>query len=174
MGLKGEVYISEGKRPIWQLIIASVLFTLGLILLLMAFTDYELIQVEGRTHGFDFGALWVSLFCFSNGLVFSVVQNLHFDLTHKKLKKEYSLGPIKWGVWRSLPKIEYISIFKQLKKNGKYVYEVNFWHGGNKHFNVYESLDKRACLEMGKIMAQRLHLDILDATEANNYKWLDV
>ena len=171
--VRKNIIISEGNRPIWQTCIAAFLYTLALILLGMFFLAYEVVPFEVGSSKGDFRIFYVAVLCIVQGFLFSVVKSIFFDLKKKRYKEQYSVGPIKIGRWKNLPEIDYVSIFKQPKSDGNYIYEVNLWHQRNRHFNVYESINLNPIFEMGKEIAKSLDVDLLDATEPNNHKWIE-
>lgn len=171
---KRNIIISEGNRPLWQIIIAALFYTLAFILLGMFFFGYEIVFQEEIDSQGDIGAVWTAGFCISQGILFSSVKHIFFDLTNKKYKEQYQVGPIKIGRWKTLPKIDYVSVFKQPKENGNYIFETNLWYQGNKHFNIYENLYLDPAFLMGESVAKTLEVKLLDATEANNFKWVNL
>jgi len=108
------------------------------------------------------------------GFGFSSIKNVLFDLKNNKYKDEYAVGPIKFGRWKKLPKIKYVSLFKQPLKDGNYIFEVNLWYKRNKHFNIYKNNYFETALEMAFYIASKLNIKLLDATKANDYKYLDM
>ena len=168
---KNKTIISEGNRPIWQIVIASLLFTLGFILCIMFFFGYDPFPEKNSVTKGDYGSLYLALLCFTQGFIFSVVKSILFDMGKLKYKEQYQIGPIKFGVWKELPKIEYVSVFRQLKADGNIIYEVNLWYDRNKHFNIYENTDQLPAFAMGEEVAKTLKVGLLDATIPNNNKW---
>ena len=166
-----NVIISEGNRPFWQLVIAAIHYTAIFFLLFFFFTKFEFTTSTKKLKG-SLGLLELALFLIPSALAFSVVRNFLFDLEHKKYKIEYCLGPVRIGKWQSLPEIEYVSVFKQPKADGNYVFEVNLWYNRNKHFNIYESENLKPAFLMGENVANSLEVRLLDATVANNSKWV--
>jgi hypothetical protein len=165
--------IKEGNRPIWQLALAALFFTLSVLLLFLFFSNWgnttDLTKLKGRV-----GFLVFSIMTFANGLFFSIVRDCIFDLQKERYKIQYSVGPIRVGKWKGLPEIEYISVFRQLLTNGNYVFETNLWYAQNRHFKIYENLERTPAFEMGKEVAEILKVNLLDATEPNNFKWVDL
>lgn len=107
-----NIIISEGNRPLWQLIIAAIHYTAIISLLFFFFTDFEFSletkKLKRSIHLFEF-----ALFLLPSALAFSVVRNVLFDLENLKYKIEYCVGPVRYGKWKILPEIEYVSVFKQ-------------------------------------------------------------
>jgi len=171
---KGSVIISEGERPIWQMVIAAFFYTLtfgGLSywFYLLKFRAFDLEIIETTAWIIAFSILLLSV-----GIRFSVVNNVLFNLDINMYKDEYAVGPIKFGRWKILPDIKYVSVFKQPLKEEDYIFEVNLWYGKNKHFNIYRNIDCEFTLEMGFHIANKLNVKLLDATKRNNYNYLDM
>ncbi|WP_339707436.1 hypothetical protein [uncultured Kriegella sp.] len=169
-----KIIISEGNRPFWQSVIASFFYTISVVFTGMFFFGYEIFPSEGVSPKWDFGVIWLAIACTTQGVLFSSVKRVFFDLDTKRYKVQYSVGPIHVGRWTSLPNVEYVSVFQQAKKDGNYIFETNLWYQKNKHFNVYESIDPEPAFAMGKLVALKLNLDLLDATQPKNYVWVKV
>ncbi|AXG73807.1 hypothetical protein DVK85_05970 [Flavobacterium arcticum] len=116
------------------------------------------------------------------GLRFSLIQNILFDIKHKRFKKEFDIGFTKFGKWKQLPNIEYISVFQQGvssdsdgdgRKSYGIIYNVNVWHQTSKHFTIYSNTESDPALEMGKHIAASLNTDLLDATDPHNRIWIE-
>lgn len=177
-----DIIISEGVRPLWHRIIAAFLYTVILLLLvLLVFSvnlSAELYVVKQLIHSAEFIFL---LFVFA--LRFSTVRTLYFDLNERKYKKEFSVGPICVGKWKSLPNIEYISVFRQIVSSdpdGDGVgmldirYDINVWHDTSKHFTIYSGFTVEPVFEIARYIALKLKVDLLDATIPNNFKWVEL
>ncbi|WP_089886702.1 hypothetical protein [Kriegella aquimaris] len=167
-----KIIISEGNRPFWQSVTASFFFTISVILMAMFFFGYEVFPSEGVSSRWDFGVLWLAIACASQGVLFSSVKRVFFDLDTKRYKVQHSVGPVCVGQWKTLPEIDYVSVFRQPKSDGHYIFETNLWYQKNKHFNIYESVDPELAFAMGKSVAQKLNIDLLNATTPNNYFWV--
>ena len=165
--------ISEGNRPLWQRVIAAVLYTAILLLLYMFFIGLEFTLETKKLKG-SFSLIEIAIFLLMPSLSFSVVKDLLFDINNKQYKIQYCVGPIKVGNWRPLPNVEYVSVFKQLLQDGEYVYEVNLWYHRNRHFELYKISDVATAFEMGKHIAQGLDIKLLDATVPNKNKWIEL
>ena len=173
--MKSEnIIISEGERPIWQMVIAAFFYTLSFgslsywffILKFKAF-DLGIVDVTGWVIAF-------SVLFLSVGIKFSVINNVLFNLDFNTYKDEYAVGPIKYGKWQALPDVKYVSVFDQPLKEGNYIFEVNLWYEKNKHFNIYRNSHYEPALEMGFHIANKLNVKLLDATVPNNFKYLDM
>ncbi|WP_299800421.1 hypothetical protein [uncultured Maribacter sp.] len=165
---KNNIIISEGNRPLWQLVIAAIHYTAIVTLLIFYFTDFDF-TLKTSIHTFE-----LIILILPSAIAFSVVKNVLFDLNNRKYKQQYCVGPIKYGKWKNLPEIEYVSVFKQPLVNGDFVFETNLWHSTNQHFNIFESEIKDPVFLLGKNIAKVLKVDLLDATIPNNYKWIEI
>jgi len=168
-----NVIISEGNRPLWQLIIAAIHYTAILALLFFFFAKFEFTTETKKLRG-TLGLLELAILLLTSALAFSMVKNFLFDLNERKYKIEYCIGPFHFGKWQKLPEIQYVSVFRQPKQDGNYIYEANLWYQRNKHFNVYESDIKAPAFKMGENIAKILNVKLLDATEPNNFRWINL
>jgi hypothetical protein len=165
--MKDEVIISQGKRSLWHNIIAAFFYALGIIAVYFFFFGFESsIPILGR----KFDAFELILYSFVIAFYFSVVKSYHFDFTNNLYKKQQAFLWFKLGKWNPLPELEYISVFQ--KEEG--VYEINLWYIGNKHFKIYHMFDEAEAMKVGKQLAISLRIDLLDATVANDSKWIEL
>jgi hypothetical protein len=168
-----NIIISEGVRPLWQTLLATAFFTLAVIMFGMFFFGYELFPADGISNKGNFGVFYIATACTAQGILFSSVKSVLFDLGKNKFKEEYGVGPLRLGRWKKLPKIEYVSVFRQLKGNGSYTYEVNLWFKKNRSLTIYENGDLKTTFAMGESTAKALNVDLLNATEPNAFKWVN-
>jgi len=47
------------------------------------------------------------------------------------------------------------------------------WYKGNKHYKMYAFDKKAQAMEFASLAAARLKIDLLDATEKGNSKWIE-
>lgn len=168
---QNEIVVSEGSRPFWQTIIAALLFTLSIGLLLyfvylLSIVDYENTKQLNGSASF----LKLSVFAFVGALRFSLVKTLYINLEKEKLKTEFAVGIFKYSYFSNIPVLEYVSVFKN---PNKYEFEVNLWYKGNKHFNVSNFDEFEPAFQFGLLFSNRLNIDLLDATEKGNSKWIE-
>ncbi|MEL1244703.1 hypothetical protein AAEO56_10560 [Flavobacterium sp. DGU11] len=104
---------------------------------------------------------------------------IKFDVAGRRFKKEYTVGLLRLGMWRKLPQIDYISVFKQLGSSDEgeslfIRYDVNVWYNDTKHFTIYTHPDKSQSYSMAMRLAVKLNVDMLDATIPNDFKWVEL
>lgn len=109
-------------------------------------------------------------------------EGFELDLQEKRYRNIYSVFAINFGSWKKLPEIEYVSVFKTIKKSrarviaaeanlGFEVYKLNLFYNKNKHIETYVTDDKEDAFKVAKHIALALTIDILDATETEKV-WL--
>lgn len=167
-----EIVVSEGKRPFWQIVIAAFFYTATLFLLFYCF--YLLFQMTGdddvsKVKGASF-FLQLAAYVFAAGLSFSVVKTVYVNTTNKKLRTELSVGIIKVNYYSRIPELEYVSVFRNPQTDK---YEVNLWCQGNKHYNIFEFDEFKPAFDFGLQYSNKLNIDLLDASERGNFKWID-
>jgi hypothetical protein len=52
-------------------------------------------------------------------------------------------------------------------------YQVNLWYLQNKHYKMYKLTEEEHALKFGAMVAKKLNIDLLDATERGINKWVD-
>ncbi|TRW22855.1 hypothetical protein FMM05_16510 [Flavobacterium zepuense] len=170
-----DIIISERERPVWQSVLATVSYVLMVIFIgLMIYGVYEL---PGRQGFKAFVSCFnCAVFMLVFGLRFSVVTSICFDMATRRYKKEYRVGRVKFGRWKQLPEIEYVSVFKQAivlpGEDNAHMYTVNVWYGHNQHFTIYTKADGKPAYDMALFIATRLKVDMLDATDPQNKIWI--
>lgn len=167
--MKDEVIISQGKRSLWHNIIAALLYTVAIGSVLLFFFGLEF-SFERTYMEREVAYLQLAAFTFAGAFYYSVIQTYYFDFTNNLYKHERSFLMFKQGKWNPLPELEYISVFQ--KEEG--VYEINLWYIGNKHFKIYHMFDEAEAMKVGKQLAISLRIDLLDATVANDSKWIEL
>jgi len=118
MTKKKSIIISHGQRPLWHLIVAATFYTLSILIITSNIFSFKVTYL-----GFLIEKNWIEIlyllsFTLPIALRYSAMVYTYLDIDKNKIKKEYTLGFFRWGFWKSLPKIKYISIFKQsINKN---------------------------------------------------------
>jgi len=104
------------------------------------------------------------------------------NLSSKKYREIYAVLGIKFGKWKDLPPVEYVSVFKA-KENKRVqglgasanfsneVYKLNLFYNRNKKIEAYITEDLEDAFMNAKYISEILNIDILDATERES-KWV--
>lgn len=147
-----DILISTKERPIWQKVLAALLFTLMLACIY-------------------FFALKLAGICFVFAIRCSLMKDYYFDLKDKQYKIVKRIGFVEIGKWRDFHDLDYISIFK----NKKDILEVNLWYNENEHFNLGTIDDLPIALKVGRKIAQKLQIDLWDAgTDPRHGQWVEL
>lgn len=164
------IIISERHRPIWQIPIAALFFTLAFgpifYKLFLGLTSDAPLQL-------GLGDFHISIYFCALGVSFTYKKRVYIDLTHSKFKPCFEVGPLKFGKWVTIKTYEYVSVFHQSLTDGSYIYEVNLWYDNNKHFQLYEKNDYNEAILMAYQISEELKIELLDTTVPHNYKWID-
>lgn len=168
--MKSDIIISESDRPLWQILIAAFFFTLASALMIYNHFNWATSNVSTKfiTSNFEVAAYLTAI-----GIGFCFKKSIHVDILNSKFRPTFGLGPLNIGQWQTIKNYQYVSVFRQPLKGGSYTYEVNLWYDNNKHFELYEENDYKDAFVMGFELSEELNIDLLDATEPNNYKWID-
>lgn len=106
------------------------------------------------------------------------------NLENKTYRKIYSIVGLNFGKWQALPEAEYVSIFATKETIKVWassatmnvtddIYMINIFHNTNKKIEVCNAYSRKDAFDIGAHVAFTLDTDLLDATETNNFKWMD-
>ena len=164
-----DVYISNGKRPLWQLLIAAALYAASFYFVYMFVVRYQ-VSIGKNNKGLA-GLMEIAIFCFAGGVGFSRVVDYRFDLKEKKYRIIYNFGFVRLGKTYTFDSIDYIAVYFNRTTD---VYEVNLWYNKNKHFALVLYEDDKSALDAGKALAIKLTVDLWDATDPQNGDWIEL
>ncbi|WP_340199585.1 hypothetical protein [Ascidiimonas sp. W6] len=171
--MKGSKVITlAGRRPIWQLLIASLCFTVAFYIFYVFVSNLHA-DLKGKQLNQHLQMLAPAATLIVFGTAFSMNKLIHFDISQKQFKIAYVLGFIKYGKWISINDFNYVSVFKQPLSNGSSSIDINVWYNTNKKIRVIRQNSKELAIKTAKDIARKLELDLLDATNANNHKWIN-
>ncbi|QIE59561.1 hypothetical protein G5B37_08300 [Rasiella rasia] len=164
---KIDAYFSHGNRPLWQTIIAALCFASALGLVYSFVMGLDFVHKRGKwpLQIFEIVAILISA-----GVRFSIVNDYLFDLQHDQFKIIHNVGPIRWGKWRALKSVDYISVFQ--KNEGYFL--INLWYNTNKHITLTASDDYSKGMEVGAKIAKQLNIALLDASNPRDSQWVDM
>lgn len=165
-----KIFIAGGRRPLWQVIIAAALFTVGFFIFLkLSYDGYKrAVFFKGVAHGLE-----MLIYFWGAATGFTFTKGIQIDAQNSKFKNTFEIGPLKLGEWKKIPNPEYVSVFQQPLSNGDYIFEVNLWYDTNKHWELYTNPDYKEAFLIGFDLSEQLDIDLLDATTPNDYKWID-
>lgn len=142
-----------------------------------------------------FGAIGVGVFGIFNLVYFALVPLLfgfmmlktegsEIDLESKTYRKTNSILGFSLGKWQPLYDTEYVSVFNTTEDitvralsaettNSFPIIVLNIFYQKNKKLTVYKTKNLRDAFDVASHIADALLIDLLDATEKNDYKWVD-
>ena len=163
-----EVCVFEGKRKWYELILASVFYSIFIYLFILlfnnAFPDLSLIGFLKRLAS----TIAIGGFCFGKGLQFSATFNMLVDLDTNTIVSRYIVGPFTYDSKTKAAEFEYVSFFKNKDDS----FGTNLWYKVNRHFKMYSFENEEAARKFSVEIAKKLNIDLLDATEKGNSKWI--
>lgn len=176
MGVKEKpkvIIVGGGKLPFWKIILSAVIYTI------IAYYLFVWIQITISSKSFAVSMTALTSVIYIIGLLLplvlslSVVTTKYIDVFNAKLTKEYRIGPFKKRIFKDIPELEYVSVFKEDKNSD---FEINIWykHKGHKRFNIGVFEKKQEAMEYAEVVAKTLKIDFLDATERGNSKWIEL
>ena len=157
------VYIS--KRPFWHFLIALVFY---FIIFLMVLKMFELLYSGKVLYGLRFVLAILVLFVCAAGLTF--VKRVYTNSGLKSIRFNFTLFRIPLGKDNVFRDVKYISVYKNYSDRD---YEIKIWLSDTKKITVSVHLDAKSAFQLASSIANGLEIDILDATEKGNFKWIE-
>lgn len=155
------IIISQDQKPFYQNVFAAILYTLTLFTLCVSIHYLSIRWIAVGLKCLELAS--VLLFA---ALKFSVIRKIYLNTTTSKLTIEYCVKSIKlYSV--TISNMNYVSIFK---KRTDSPYQINLWYHTNKHFNICTFKKSKEAFEIAQKFANKLNIDLLDATENGNSK----
>jgi hypothetical protein len=166
-----ELIVSEGKRPFWMLLMAAICFTLVIYNLYnLAIAFFEPGFNEGQATILIPDTIQSVTTMMLSGIAFSITKTVLIDTDKDLLISRFCVGPFSKDVKSKVPQLEYVSVFLDPKER----FQVNLWYIGNKHYKMYFFDEKESAMKFAELTALKLSIDLLDATEKGNSKWIDI
>ncbi len=164
-----ELVVHEGRRPFLMVIIAAIFFTFAIYRLYELIPFYQNYELNLKTAGLIPIALRSSILLFASGISYSCTKSVLIDTDKDLLISRFCVGPFSKDVKSKVPDLDYVSVFKVDEME----YQVNLWYLQNKHYKMYKLTEEEHALKFGAMVAKKLNIDLLDATERGNNKWVE-
>ncbi len=115
-------------------------------------------------------------------IYFLLTDGTEFDFANNRYRSLKSILGIRFGTWKALPNIDYVSVFRtsetttlrsrSAQTNVKNeIIKLNLFYNTNRKIEAYVSYDLEDAFKKAHELASLLNVDILDATEPES-KWL--
>lgn len=168
--MDAPLIISERNRPIWQIPLAALCFTLSFAIIcsfmLRFFMHHHIIDYLANR-------IFYSLYLIPIGFGFCSQKRVHIHIKNSRFRPTIEVGNFKFGTWKTIHNYEYVSVFQQLLTSGLTTFQVNLWYDNNKHFELYERDSFKDAFIVGYQLSEELNIDLLDATSPGDFKWVD-
>lgn len=165
-----ELVVSPGRQSIFFVALAAIFFTCMFFFIYEAIVVFYQYGVGNATVRLAAAQSEIIVICLVFGLRFSTVKDLLIDADRDLLISRFRIGPFACDFRQKCPQLEYVSVFRSKRD----MFEVNLWYRKNRHYKMYEFEDAEMAFAFARIAAAKLKVDLLDATVANNSKWLDL
>jgi len=167
--IENEISIFNAKRSWYELLLAAVFFGAFIYMIVLfiyfAFIEKSIeIAVRVFVTFFLFGT-----YCLVYGFKFSATKNMLINLQTNTVISRYIIGPFSYDVKLKVTEFEYISFFED--RHGEF--GTNLWYVKNRHYEMYSFEDKESAFQFSLNLSNKLNIDLLDATEKGNFKWVD-
>lgn len=163
------VSVFEAKRSWYELVIAAVFFSVTIaVVIFVIFINYNIHSLLTFITSMRILAL-IGVMSFVAGLKFSQVRNLQIDFHKNLIITRYVVGPFSYKTESKVTEFEYVSFFKV----NNTCFGTNLWYVKNRHFEMYEFETKERAYQFSLDLSTKLKIDLLDATEKGNFKWIE-
>jgi len=153
------------KIPVWKVILGFAALGVGVLGLVLM----------------DFVPGIVSLLF---GLIMLKTEGSEINLESQTFRKTTSVVGFSFGKWQTLQNPEYISVFNTTEDitiraltaettNSLPIIVLNIFYGQNKKITVYKTKNVKDAFDVAAHISDALLIDLLDATEKGNFKWVD-
>lgn len=169
MNEENNIIISSKQKHFWQFVVAAFLFTTAIALIWLGCSRMTHPNLYTRDeYRNSIIIIEIAIFPLLFAFVFSLNMKIQIDTKSKEIKEIYSLGDFSFKLKSKIKNLEYISVFLNNE-----VYFLMMWYENNKHESLCGFNDFASAMEYAKEIANKLNIDLLDATEKGNFKWVD-
>lgn len=172
---KSEIIIFETKIQTYEVFFAFVFYSITLYLFYYLLNVYHLYLKKSIDLN-DFlrdliPFFTLMIYCLFVALDFSSTKSIVINIRSKTITSRYSVWNLNFDKRKRATNFEYVAYFEKEKNR---IYGVNLWYKGNKHFEIGSFDDLTSAQNAAYEIARTLKIDLLDATENGNKKWIDV
>ena len=165
-----ELIISEGSRRWYERALAIFFFSCALFFLYRLGCLFFENEPDEDLFMHAAHELKPIAVCFAGGIAFSMTKTILIDVDKNKLISRYEVGRFSRNHIANIPALDYVSVFKNTKDQ----FETNLWYARNKHYKMFFFSEKASALAFATMVAKKLNLELLDATEKGNKKWIEI
>ena len=140
------------------------------IYMIVLFVYFAFIDVSVKVAIRAFSTFLVfGTYCLVYGFKFAATKNMLINLKTRTLISRYIIGPFSYDVKLKVTEFEYVSFFE----DGYGEFGTNLWYVKTRHYKMYSFVDKESAFQFSLNLSNKLNIDLLDATEKGNFKWVE-
>lgn len=164
-----KLVISQGKRPFWRTLVTTIFFTMMVFEIWSSFSQLYFANFSEKSFRYFAHSLGPIAYWFGFGVSTGLMKTIAIDTSKEILITTYFIGPFSKDFTATIPELQYISVFKDAKEH----FQVNLWCTGNKRYNMFTFDKWEPAFIFAKAVCLKLNLELLDATERGNNKWIE-
>ena len=172
---KSEIIIFETKIQTYEVFFAFVFYSITLYLLHYLSDLWCLYSKNNIGSNYllrDIILVFaLMIYCLFVALDFSRKKSIIINTRSKTITSRYSVWSLNFDKRKRATDFEYVAYFEKEKNR---IYGVNLWYKENRYFEIGEFDDLISAKNAAYDIARTLKIDLLDATENGNQKWIDV
>lgn len=160
-----EKLVYASKRPLWYFILATPLYIFTFI---MALKMIELFYSGSGMNGLKFFVAVFFMFFCAAGLTFK--KRIYANAENKSARFNFTLFGIPLCKDTIFNEVQYVSVYKNHSDRD---FEVQIWLSETKKKSVSVHFNSLSAFNLASKMANGLEVNLLDATERGNFKWIE-
>lgn len=165
---KSDLVIREPNKPLVNRVLVSLIYA-GLLTYTLYLFAYKDIWHHPEKWKIILLLSILYVILFTSTFMSIASHSIHIKTQDLKIQHQYRVGVFKYKeVWQDLIDLEYISVFE---RGGHYL--INMWYQKNNILNLMALNDSSKAIEKGLLIAEKLNIDLLDATEKGNHRWIN-
>ncbi|ABQ03850.1 hypothetical protein [Flavobacterium johnsoniae] len=157
--------IYTSRRPLWHFLLALPLY---IFTVLMSFKMFALFYSKDIMNGLKFTTAVFLMFVCAAGLTFT--KRVYTNSVTKTVRFTFTLFRIPLCKDTIFKDVLYVSIYKNYTDRD---YEVQIWFSEIEKKSVSVHLNIQTAFNLASKIANGLLVDLLDATEKGNFKWIE-
>ncbi|WP_291147804.1 hypothetical protein [Flavobacterium sp. UBA7680] len=157
------VYMSE--RPFWHFLLAAPLYYFTIS---MSLKMFDLFYTGRIMNGLKFTLAVFFMFVCAAGLTFT--KKVYTNSAKKNVRFNFTLFNIPLCKDILFKEIQYVSVYKNHSDRD---FEVQIWLSETKKKSVSVHFNSLSAFNLASKMANGLEVNLLDATERGNFKWIE-
>lgn len=163
-----KITVRDANPPLLFNLLAAIAIMVFIVLISKSFTLPDFKEDSGWK--LWSGLVVSAIIVLTYGLKLVLVQQLQIDLEKGTYQKGFGIGPFSLGIWKTLPQVDYISIFRQPLKNGKFNFELNMWYDNIHHIELFYFNNPEEGFQTAQQVANHLKVNLVDARVPNETK----